>query len=286
MYFQSNPALLTVNPNAVITLTSAAGTNIQSPCINTPITNITYSVTGGGTGAGVVGLPAGVTGSFAGGVFTISGTPTATGTFNYTVTTTGTCTQATATGTLTVRPNNTITLTSAAATENQTRCISTAITNITYTTTGATGATFSGLPAGVSGSWAANAITISGTPTASGTFNYTITLTGGCGTITRNGTITVTPNNTITLTSAAATENQTVCISTPITNITYTTTGATGANFQRIARRSIRQLGCKCNNHKRHPNSIRYFQLYNNPYRRMRYYHKERHNYMSLPTIL
>ena len=215
----------------LLTLTSGAGTNIQSPCINTPITNITWSVTGGGTGAGVVGLPAGVTGSFAGGVFTISGTPTAAGTFNYTVTTTGTCTQATATGTLTVRPNNTITLTSAAATENQTRCINTAITNIRYTTTGATGATFSGLPAGVSGSWAANVITISGTPTASGTFNYTITLTGGCGTITRNGTITVTPNNTITLTSAAATENQTVCISTPITNITYTTTGATGATF-------------------------------------------------------
>ena len=36
-------------------------------------------------------------------------------------------------------------------------------------------------------------VTISGTPTASGTFNYTITLTGGCGTITATGTITVNP---------------------------------------------------------------------------------------------
>ncbi len=43
----------------------------------------------------------------------------------------------------------------------------------------ATGATFSGLPAGVTGTWASNVVTISGTPTASGTFNYTVTLTGG-----------------------------------------------------------------------------------------------------------
>ncbi|MBK7710494.1 MAG: hypothetical protein IPJ37_05810 [Bacteroidales bacterium] len=62
--FKSESALLTVNPNAAIALTSGAGTNIQSPCINSPITNITYLVTGGGTGAGVAGLPAGVTGSF------------------------------------------------------------------------------------------------------------------------------------------------------------------------------------------------------------------------------
>ncbi|MBK7710005.1 MAG: hypothetical protein IPJ37_02805 [Bacteroidales bacterium] len=34
----------------------------------------------------------------------------------------------------------------------------------TYTTTGATGATFSGLPTGVTGNWAANVVTISGSP--------------------------------------------------------------------------------------------------------------------------
>ncbi|MCX6243595.1 MAG: T9SS type A sorting domain-containing protein [Bacteroidetes bacterium] len=93
---------ITANPNATISLTSAPGTNIQSLCINTPITNITYSIGGGGTGAGVVGLPTGVNGVYAAGVFTISGTPTVSGTFNYTVTTTGTCVQATATGTITV----------------------------------------------------------------------------------------------------------------------------------------------------------------------------------------
>jgi len=133
-------------------------------------------------------------------VVTISGTPTAAGPFTYTVTLTGGCGVITTTGTITVTPNNTVTLTSAAGTNAQTRCINTAITNITYTTTGATGATVTGLPAGVTGLWAANVVTISGTPTAAGPFTYTVTLTGGCGVITTTGTITVTPNNTVTLT--------------------------------------------------------------------------------------
>ena len=75
---------------------------------------------------------------------------------------------------VTVTANNTINLTSAAGTDGQTVCINTAIVDITYATTGATGATVSGLPAGVNGTWASNAVTINGTPTASGTFNYTV----------------------------------------------------------------------------------------------------------------
>jgi gliding motility-associated-like protein len=209
-------------------LTSAPGTDNQTVCTGTAITNITYTTTGA-TGATFSGLPAGVTGNFSAGTVTISGTPTATGTFNYTVTLTGGCGTATATGTITVNPNNTIALTSAAGTDNQTVCAGTAITNITYSTTGATGATFSGLPAGVTGNFSAGTVTISGTPTATGTFNYTITLTGGCGMVTATGTIIVNPDNTINLTSAPGTDNQTVCAGTAITNISYTTTAATGA---------------------------------------------------------
>src|SRR6478672_10940605 len=200
---------ITVTPNNTITLSSAAGTNVQTRCINTAITNITYSTTGA-TGATFSGLPAGITGNWAGDVVTISGTPTASGIFNYTVTLTGGCGTVTATGSITVTPDNTITLTSAAGTNAQTLCINTAITNITYSTTGATGATFSGLPAGVTGNWAGDVVTISGTPTASGTFNYTVTLAGGCGTVTATGSITVTPDNTIILTSPAGTNAQTV----------------------------------------------------------------------------
>jgi hypothetical protein len=178
------------------TLTSASGTDNQTVCINTAITNITYSTTGA-TGATFSGLPAGVAGNYIPGNITISGTPTVSGTFNYTITLTGVCDTVTATGTITVTPNNTITLTSASGTDNQTVSISTAITNITYSTTGATGASFSGLPTGVTGNYSSGNVTISGTPTVTGTFNYTVTLTGGCGTITTNGTITVTTTTSI-----------------------------------------------------------------------------------------
>jgi hypothetical protein len=94
---------------------------------------------------------------------------------------------------ITVNANNTTTLTSAANTNSQTVCINTAITQITYSTVGATGINSSGsnLPAGVNASWSNNTITISGTPTVSGTFAYSILLTGGCGTVNVTGTITV-----------------------------------------------------------------------------------------------
>jgi hypothetical protein len=84
-----------------------------------------------------------------------------------------------------------ITLTSAPGTNNQTVCVNTPITPITYSTTGATGATFSGLPAGVTGAFSGGYITISGTPTVTGIFNYTVTLTGGCGNVTATGTLVV-----------------------------------------------------------------------------------------------
>jgi hypothetical protein len=91
--------------------------------------------------------------------------------------------------------------------------------------------TATGLPAGVTAAFASNTITISGTPTVSGTFNYSIPLTGGCGAVNATGTITVTPNNT----ASAASTTPTLCISTVLTDITHATTGATG-NGYRISR--------------------------------------------------
>ncbi|MBK7710003.1 MAG: hypothetical protein IPJ37_02795 [Bacteroidales bacterium] len=215
---------VTVTPANTIALSSVAGTDAQTVCISSPITNITYTTTGA-TGATFSGLPTGVTGDWAANVVTISGSPSATvgSPFSYTVNLTGGCGTVTATGSITVTPANTITLSSVAGTDGQTVCISSPITNITYTTTGATGATFSGLPTGVTGNWAANVVTISGSPstTVGSPFSYTVNLTGGCGTVTATGSITVTPANTITLSSVAGTDGQTVCISSPITNITY-----------------------------------------------------------------
>ncbi|MBK9734632.1 MAG: hypothetical protein IPO92_06555 [Saprospiraceae bacterium] len=102
-------------------------------------------------------------------------------------------------------------LTSAAGTNAQTACINTAITSITYATTGAMGATITGLQTGVSGSFSGTAgsgtVTISGTPSVDGSFPYTVTLTGGpCGGVTAAGTITV---NNITGGTVAA--DQTIC---------------------------------------------------------------------------
>ena len=217
---------ITVNADGTLTLSSAAGTDNQTVCINTPIANITYAVGGGGTGGSVSGLPAGVFGNFAGGVITISGSPSVAGTFNYTVNTTGICINPTALGRIVVTANGTLTLTSAPGTNNQTVCINNPIVNITYAVGGTgTGGSVSGLPTGVTGSFAGGVITITGTPTVNGVFNYTVTTTGPCGIPTANGTITVNNDGTLTLTSGAGSNNQTVCINTPIVNITYSISG-------------------------------------------------------------
>jgi len=180
-----NPVTLT----NTITLSSAAGTNSQTNFINTAITTITYTTTGA-TGITFSGLPAAVSGAWSGNVVTISGTPIAAGIFNYTVTLLGGSGNVNATGTITVAPLNTV----GAGSATPTLVINTALTSITHATTGATGiGVATGLPTGVIAAWSANVITISGTPTASGIFNYSIPLTGGYGNINATGTITVTP---------------------------------------------------------------------------------------------
>ena len=225
---------ISVNPINTITLTSAANSDNQSICINSPITTITYSTTGA-TGTTFSGLPNGVSGTWSNNTITLSGSPTSNSgsPYNYTITLTGGCGTVTKTGTISIITVNTITLTSSLGSDNQSICDGNSINTIMYTTTGATGADFTGLPSGVSGNWINNSIAIVGTPTsASGSpFNYTITLLGGCGTITKTGKIIISPINTINLTSNSGTDNQTICVNTPLTNITYATTGATGATF-------------------------------------------------------
>ena len=218
--------LVTVAANNTINMTSAAGSDAQTVCINTPISDITYTTTGP-TGAAVTGLPSGVNWSWSANVVRIFGTPSSPGPFTYNITLTGGCGIVSASGTINVTPNNTIIRTSAVGTDAQVVCINTAITNITYTTTGATGATFTGLPAGVTGNWAANVVTISGIPAVSGPFNYTVSPTGGCGTITASGTITVNPLPIPTLTSSDA--DNIFCFG---TSVIFTAGGGTNFNFR------------------------------------------------------
>ncbi len=109
---------------------------------------------------------------------------------------TGTITVKNASGIVSTGKTFTITVsalnTAGVASATPTLFVNTVLTNITHATTGATGiGTATGLPAGVTATFSSNTITISGTPTAVGVFNYSIPLTGGCSMVNATGRITV-----------------------------------------------------------------------------------------------
>ena len=225
-------AQIIINGNPSQVLSSAVGTDNQSVCPTAAITPISYTISGGGTGAFDANLPVGISGVFNAGVYTITGSGATPGTYNYTVTTTGGCAPITNTGTITILNNHAIALNSAAATETQSVCMNTPITPITYTlSAGATAANVTGLPAGVNFSVSGTTLTISGSPSATGTFTYTITTSGNaCAVATDGGSITVSNGHTLTPSSAPNTFGQSVCINTPMATVTYALGGgATGA---------------------------------------------------------
>ena len=209
---QSGTATVTVNFNTV-----SAASSTPNVCINSGL-SITHTTTGA-TGIGAAtGLPTGVTASFASNTITISGTPSAAGTFNYSIPLTGGCGSVSASGTITVRTNSTV----SAASSTPSVCINSAISTITHTTTGATSiGAATGLPSGVSASFASNTITISGTPTQTGVYNYTIPVIG-CSSVSATGTITVNPKPTATISGTTS-----VYQNYPAPLITFT--GANGA---------------------------------------------------------
>ena len=145
---------------AGFTLGSGSGTFVSNPTVTISAPNASYTVTG---------LQAGT---------------------NYDIYYRANCGSSTSAWSLTSNfstPNSV-----SAASSTPTLCQGTVLTSITHNTQGATGiGTATGLPAGVTATWASNTITISGTPSASGTFNYSIPLTGGFGSLNATGTITV-----------------------------------------------------------------------------------------------
>lgn len=177
------PVIVLANNNA------EAPSSSPTLCINTAMTDITHeTITATGIGT-PLNLPAGVSASWASNTITISGIPTEAGTFAYSIPLTGGCGTASATGTIVVNIN-----TAGPPSSSPTTCVHASMADITHTTTGATGiGTPLNLPAGVSVNWTGNSITISGTPTNTGTFNYSIPLTGGCGNVNAIGTIIVNP---------------------------------------------------------------------------------------------
>lgn len=177
------------------TLTLTSGNNNQSVATGSAIVPIVYTWGGSASGVTVSGLDGtGLNYSTSGSTVTISGTPTTA--VNYIVTTSGSGTSVSLSGAITL-VDQTLTLTSGSA--NQTVTSGSAITNIVYTWGGiATGATVTNLPAGLTSTTDATAqtLTISGTPTATGTF--TVASTGSAGTpVSLSGTITVNTVNMI-----------------------------------------------------------------------------------------
>ncbi|MXV52447.1 hypothetical protein GS399_15840, partial [Pedobacter sp. HMF7647] len=223
----SNEFVLVVRQNSTLTLT--AGSASTSACLNTAVTPVKYTVGGGGTGASITAgsLPTGMTGTFAGNVFTISGTPTSTGTFNYTVTTSGPCTNVSLSGTITVSSASV----GGSVSANATVCTGT--NSGTLTLSGQTGNVirWESSPDGTTWSAITNTTTSLTYTNLTTTTRYrAVVQSGGC--TSANSTtaiITVNPNTTITLSSASV--NDTKCINTAITPITFNTTNATDATI-------------------------------------------------------
>lgn len=172
---------LDIKPAATITFLSAPTTLNQAVCLNGPIVPIRFTVGGGATGIVNPILPTGISISFDSltGIYSIQGNPTVNGTFTIPITTLG-CNKTENIVISNVNSAVSIALISASGTDLQTLCqtnFNTPITPIKYSINGATGATVTGLPAGVSYVFTPSTgeLVISGTPTSAGTFNYSIT---------------------------------------------------------------------------------------------------------------
>jgi gliding motility-associated-like protein len=114
-------------------------------------------------------------------------------------------------------------LTSAVATSNQTICINNAIQDITYSFGGeATGATVTGLPTGLTTNINAGVLTISGTPTQTGVFNFTVTSVGCATNIIKQGTITINALPTV----SGLTSNTPICVG---SDAVFTINGTAGS---------------------------------------------------------
>ena len=117
-------------------------------------------------------------------------------------------------------------ITSAVGTDTQILCETEALVDIVYEFSGgASSATVTGLPAGVTFVIAGNELTISGTPSdpisTQQVYPYTVTTLGGiCLDSSLNGTITVNPEAGVSL-GIGSDDAQVICENTPILPIDY-----------------------------------------------------------------
>ncbi|GGF01290.1 T9SS type A sorting domain-containing protein [Flavobacterium limi] len=178
------------------TLAATTNNNNQTVSSGTAISNIVFTWGGDASDASVTGLPNGITATknTAAKTLTLSGIPTET--MEYTVSTTGSAgTSASDSGTITMLPPSSQVLTSTSNNNSQTITLGAAIAPIVLTWSGdALDAEAGTLPAGLNvvKDVIAKTITISGTPTATGSVTFTVMTSGNVGTpVAVSGTITV-----------------------------------------------------------------------------------------------
>lgn len=215
-------ANISKNENNKLACPTATIMYVGSPfCSNDGIAN---NVTITGTDAYMGGvyscMPAGLSISPVTGAITPSLSTPGTYTVTYTIPSVGGCPVVSANTTVTVRGAAQVMFTTTF--RNQTVCAFQPIINITAATTNATGASVIGLPPGINYSWAANNVTISGAGTNPGTYNYTITTTGGCSAAVINATITILPYPGASVNSSTVCSGSSATVTaTPSTSGTY-----------------------------------------------------------------
>ncbi len=141
----------------------------------------TLSVTGSPSTVTVSGLPAGLNYYYSNGIITITGTAFSLGYYNVSVFVNGgVCIPGSYSGGINIEPSNVIMLNSAIGTDNQTICTGSQLTSIDYSTFGSSLFVSGNLPTGISSYFNGQNLIISGTPTQSGTFYYTIMSNSMC----------------------------------------------------------------------------------------------------------
>ncbi|MDP3353651.1 MAG: gliding motility-associated C-terminal domain-containing protein [Flavobacteriaceae bacterium] len=215
---------ITVNQKSSIKLLST-GDEKQSICECSSIKNIVYQLEGNATSAVVTGLPSGLNWNILNKILTISGSTCVVGKHTFTISPLGICNTytppLTVSGEIEVIKKNDISTTGDL---NPKICVNIPLaTNIVFSTTsGGTLILNGNLPAGMNFNFniATKTATISGTPTANGSFPYSVSTTNNCSTAI-SGIITVMNNQTIT--HAGGIIDQIACINSPLNPITFNT---------------------------------------------------------------
>ncbi|MEN8881219.1 MAG: PKD-like domain-containing protein [Polaribacter sp.] len=209
---------IVVNANDEITELTPTTIN-QELCSCDTLAPISYNLGGGATGGDVQftpSIPAGITWSISSNILTISGASCDVGTFNYTVNSYGICSSDTYGGTIVIKDNSTISLVS--GNPDPIVCEGSAFATPIQYAISPTTSTLVMAPTIPGVTFDPTTGIISGVPSQSGVYNYTISSSEGCSNV-LSGVITVTSDQDISFISNNPT--QTACQNSPIDPVVF-----------------------------------------------------------------